>query len=173
MVRSQEVFWTFRRSEMPKGAMPIGNRKDPYSGYNFIVEIDGIKAGFTEVSGLNMDTEFETIKEGGVNDYEHKLPRGIKYSDITLKRGLVDWKLWEWYKKTVYGAIERKSGTISLRDHSGNTTLMSWNFYDAFPIKWEGPMLNAATSMVASEKLVLTHQGLDASWEKYHEKSNK
>lgn len=139
----------------------VGERKkDPYSGYNFIVEIDDtIAAGFTEVSGLSAQTEFDTVKEGGVNDYEHKLPRGIKYSDITLKRGLVDWVLWEWYRETIYGTIKRKSGTIKLRDHSGNTVLI-WSFVDAFPIKWEGPILNASTNTVASEVLVLTHQGL-------------
>lgn len=140
--------------------MAIGGRKDPYSGYNFIVEIDGIiAAGFTEVSGLSMQTEVDTIKEGGVNSYEHKLPRGIKYSDITLKRGLVDRELWDWYRNAVHGEIKRKSGTISLCDHSGNTVL-SWFFFDAFPIKWEGPALNAASNTIASETLVLTHQGL-------------
>ncbi len=140
--------------------MTVGARKDPYSGYNFVVEIEGIlAAGFTEVSGLSMQTEVDTIKEGGVNNYEHKLPRGIKYSDITLKRGLMDRELWAWYRRTVHGNIERKSGTISLRDHSGKTVL-SWFFFDAFPIKWEGPALNAASNTVASETLVLAHQGL-------------
>lgn len=153
--------------------MPTGDRHDPFSGYNFIVEIDGIKAGFTNVSGLKMETEFDTVKEGGVNDYEHKLPRGIKYSDITLRRGLVDWKLWSWYQKTVYGEIERKNGTISLLDHSGNNVLMSWSFYGAFPIKWEGPELSADTNKVAVESLVLAHQGLKASWEKHNKKSSK
>jgi phage tail-like protein len=140
--------------------MKVGVRNDPYSGYNFIVEIQGIiTAGFTEVSGLSIQTEFDPLKEGGVNDYEHKLPRGVKYSDITLKRGLVDLELWAWYLRTIHGRIERKSGVISLRDHSGNI-VMSWFFFDAFPVKWEGPLLNAATSTVASETLVLTHHGL-------------
>ena len=140
--------------------MPIGVRKDPYSGYNFIVEIEGvITAGFTDVSGLSMETVFDTVKEGGVNDYEHKLPRGTKYSDITLKRGLVGWELWLWYRMTVQGLIKKKSGTICLLDHSGSPVFM-WFFFDAFPIKWEGPTLNAATNTIATETLVLTHQGL-------------
>lgn len=140
--------------------MLIGKRKDPYSSYNFIVEIEGIiTAGFTEVSGLSMQTEVDTVKEGGVNDFEHKLPRGIKYSDITLKRGLVDWELWAWYRMSVYGILSRRSGIISLRDHSGNT-VVRWFFFEAFPIKWDGPSLNAATNTVAAETLVLAHQGL-------------
>ena len=136
------------------------------------MEIEGIlAAGFTDVSGLSIQTEVDTIKEGGVNDHEHKLPRGTKYSDITLKRGLVDCALWDWYQSTVNSTakekIERKSGTISLRDHSGNT-VFSWFFFDAFPSKWEGPTLNAASNTVASETLVLTHHGLQK--ELYHPK---
>jgi len=134
--------------------------KDPYVGFNFIVEIQGIiSAGFTDVSGLSIETDVETIREGGVNDYEHKLPKGTKYTDITLKRGLVDLELWEWYKRTIYGIIERKNCTISLRDFSGNT-VFSWQFHEAFPIKWEGPKLSAASSTIASETLVLAHHGL-------------
>ena len=140
--------------------MPIGLRRDPYIGYNFIVEIDGIiNAGFTEVSGLSMETVFDTITEGGVNDYEHKLPRGIKYSNITLKRGLVDCELWLWYQSIVRGEIKRKNGTIFLLDHSG-IPVFAWCFFDVFPIKWEGPTLNAASNTVATETLVLAHQGL-------------
>jgi phage tail-like protein len=155
MARYLEAFWTFRRRKMP-----IGIRRDPYSGYNFIVAIEGIiTAGFTEVSGLSMETEFETLKEGGVNDYVHKLPTGTKYTDITLTRGLVDWELWAWYRMNVRGWVKKKSGTICLLDHSGSPVFM-WFFFDAFPIKWEGPTLNAATNTVATEKLVLTHQGL-------------
>lgn len=134
--------------------------KDPYIGFNFIVEIDGIiAAGFTDVSGLSIQTDVETIREGGVNDYEHKLPKGTKYTDITLKRGLVDLELWEWYQRTVHGTIERKSGTISLLDPSGGTVLR-WSFFDAFPIKWEGSALSAASNTIVSETLVLAHKGL-------------
>ena len=33
--------------------MPVGDRKDPYRSYGFLVEIDGItRAGFRECSGL-------------------------------------------------------------------------------------------------------------------------
>jgi phage tail-like protein len=139
--------------------------KDPYIGYNFIVKIGDMEAGFTEVSGLNIETEFDIIKEGGVNDYEHKLPRGIKYSDITLKRGLVDRKLWDWYKEIKNGTVNRKNGSIKLLDYSGEI-VMSWSFEEAFPIKWDGPMLNAATNTIVSETLVFAHHGLSMDWGK-------
>lgn len=124
------------------------------------MEIEGIiAAGFTDVSGLSMETEVDTIKEGGVNDYEHKLPKGTKYSDITLKRGLVDCELLAWYQLAANGKFGRRSGVITLLDNS-RFPVMEWLFFDALPIKWEGPSLNAATNTVATETLVLTHKGL-------------
>ena len=50
--------------------MTLAQRVDPYMGFRFLVEIQGlIVAGFTEVTGLQAETEFEEIKEGGVNDH--------------------------------------------------------------------------------------------------------
>ena len=38
--------------------MATGSRTDPYGGYNFLVEIDGVtQAGFQEVSGLDASTD--------------------------------------------------------------------------------------------------------------------
>ncbi|MCD4767267.1 MAG: phage tail protein [Methanosarcinales archaeon] len=140
---------------------PTGKRSDPYSAYRFKVEIEGIiAAGFTDVSGLTIETEVETIKEGGVNNYEYKLPKFTKYSNITLKRGLIDLKLWDWYQTVISGKFKRKSGTIYLLDHSRNKTLDYYDFYEAYPIKWEGPTFNAKNSTVASETLVLAHKHL-------------
>ncbi len=45
--------------------MPIGNRTDPYGGYNFLVEIDGItRAGFQECSGLDSTQTPGEYREG-------------------------------------------------------------------------------------------------------------
>jgi phage tail-like protein len=138
----------------------LGKKSDPYLAYNFLVEIEGIiEAGFTDVSGLSISTGVDSIKEGGVNDFEHKLPMGTKYTDITLKRGMIDWVLYNWYQEVINGKFTRKSGTIYLLDHSKNK-VMEWDFLEAYPIKWEGPTFNASTSTVASETLVLTHHGL-------------
>ncbi|VVB94584.1 T4-like virus tail tube protein gp19 [uncultured archaeon] len=140
--------------------MVVGKRKDPYSGFRFQVEIDGIIAGgFTDVSGLSVQTEVDSIREGGVNDFEYKLPRGTKYTDITLKRGLTDWELYNWYKDVIHGKISRKSGAIYLLDHEGNQ-LMDWYFFEAYPVKWEVSSFNATSNTVASETLILTHHGV-------------
>ena len=48
--------------------MPTGERADPYRGFRFRMEIDGIAvAHFSEVSGIQAETETEPYEEGGVN----------------------------------------------------------------------------------------------------------
>lgn len=139
----------------------LGVRLDPYRAYNFLVEIEGIIAGgFSEVSGMSIQTEIERKTFGGENDREYTFIKSTKYTDITLKHGLTDMDLlWSWYDDVIKGKVERKNGSIYLLDHAG-LPAMWWDFYEAYPIKWDGPALNAASSTVATETLVLAHGGL-------------
>ncbi len=138
-----------------------GIRKDPYLAFNFVVEIDGIAvAGFTDVSGLSIETQVERKTFGGENHKEYTFLTQTKYSDITLKHGVTsDDFLWNWYQLVINGQITRKNGSICLLDHSGNPTVW-WDFLEACPIKWEGPAFSAGSSSVAAESLVLTHNGI-------------
>ena len=140
-----------------------GQRVDPYGTYNFRVEIEGLTAGgFSEVSGLTAETEVERRREGGLNDFEYTFPKGTKYPDLVLKRGMSDSELlYDWYREVSRGKIKKKSITVSLRDPAGRNALASWVFYHAFPIKWEGPALNATGNAVATEKITLAHEGFE------------
>lgn len=139
----------------------LGNRKDPFPAYNFAVEIDGIiVGGFSDVSGLSIETQVDRKTFGGENHREHAFVMQTKFSDITLKHGITgDYYMWNWYEKVINGHIERHSGSIYLLDHSGNPKVW-WDFLEAYPIKWEGPVFSATSSAVAAETLVLTHNGL-------------
>jgi phage tail-like protein len=139
-----------------------GIRLDPYMGFNFLIQIDGLIAGgFSEVSGLDIETEVEAIKEGGLNDRVHQLPKGTKYQALVLKKGISDIDLlWNWYEDIVNGKIKRKSGSVVLLDNLGLPSVW-WNFYEAFPSKWTGPSLNAGSNTVAVESLTITHEKLE------------
>ncbi|MGB9927647.1 MAG: phage tail protein [Methanosarcina sp.] len=148
---------------MSKGNLSrTSGTSDPYSGCNFLVEIDGgglIVGGFSEVSGLSIETEIETVREGGANDIEYKFPKGTKFSNLTLKHGVTDSNtLWKWYRDVTNGKIKRRNITIFLLDLLGERRL-HWAFSDAYPIKWEGPSFNALSNTVAIETLVLVHHG--------------
>jgi len=138
-----------------------GSRSDPYGTFSFLLDIDEITVGgFSEVSGLTIETEVETVREGGVNDRVYQLPKGTKYSDITLKRGLTDtFALSDWYEDVISGIVEKKSFSIHLLDGLG-ARVRSWHVFEAYPKKWTGPALNAGSSAVATESLVISYQYL-------------
>ena len=142
--------------------MVPGKRRDPYVNFNFLVEINGmIEAGFSEVSGLNIETEVFEYKEGGVNAYIHKLPTQTKYSNIILKRGVTDSvELWQWQNKAVAGKVERRSGSIILLNETGEENAR-WNFKDGWPCKWKGPNFKANGNEVAIEILEIAHEGIE------------
>ena len=145
------------------GVHPARSPKDPYLAFNFRVKIAHVTvAGFSEVSGLNVETEVETFREGGVNGYEVQLAGANKFpSKIVLKRGLayID-DLWVWYKQIIAGDVQRRDVTITLLDHAGETELRNWTFLKACPIKWTGPELKAQTASIAFQAVELIHRGL-------------
>ena len=139
----------------------LGIRADPYQGFNFLVEIEGILAGgFSECSGLQVETEFLDYREGGLNEYVHRFAGPTKYPPLVLKHGLTQIDgLWGWHQDVVQGKIERKNGTIYLLDKQ-RLPVMWWDFKEAFPVKWTGPELRADSGSVATESIELTHRGL-------------
>ena len=139
--------------------MATGKRVDPYRGFNFLVEIDGItQAGFQEVGGLDASTDPVDYREGDYPNHVHKLSGLNKYSAITLKRGITDSdELWKWRATVIDGKTERKNGSIILRDEAGQEKLR-WNFSNAWPSKWTGPSFNSTSTAVAVESLELTHE---------------
>lgn len=139
--------------------MATGDRNDPYRGFNFLVEIDGItQAGFQEVSGLDVTTDPVDYREGSDPAHVRKLPGLNKYSPITLKRGITDSdELWKWRLTVIEGKIERRNGSIVLLDTAGSERLR-WNFTHAWPSKWTGPSFNSTSSTVAIETLEITHE---------------
>jgi phage tail-like protein len=141
--------------------MATGERKDPFRAYNFLVEIDGItRAGFRECSGLDTTQDPIDYREGGEALHVRKLPGLVKYSNISLKRGITDdAELWEWRKKAMDGKVERKNGSIILLDDTGAEKLR-WNFVEGWPTKWTGPTFNATGNEVAIEALEIAHEGV-------------
>lgn len=148
--------------------MAPGKRNDPYLSCKFHVEIDGlIAAGFSDVSGLQVEIETEDYREGGVNDYVHKLPKVTKYPLLVFKRGITDSDaLWKWHQDAaVNGKIQRKNGRIILYEFLGNEKIEKWRweFKEALPVKWSGPEFKADGSTVAIESLEVAHHGITRS----------
>ena len=142
--------------------MATGDRKDPYHGFRFIVQIDGItRGGFRECSGLDSSQDPVEYREGIDPLRARKLPGLNKYSNISLKRGVTDDKdLWTWRKKAIDGKVDRKNGSIILMDDAGEEKTR-WNFVDGWPTKWTGPTFNATANEVAIETMDIAHEGVE------------
>jgi phage tail-like protein len=141
--------------------MATAARSDPYSAFNFQVEIDGITvAGFSECSGLTTESDHIEYRTGREDITVRKLPALRKYPNIVLKRGYTTAReLWEWRKLVINGQTNRRSGSITLLDESRKPAL-TWEFREGWPCKWEGPTLNAKNNEVAIETLEICHEGL-------------
>jgi phage tail-like protein len=136
-------------------------RSDPYQGCNFVIEIEGLLVGgFSECSGLEVETELVDYREGGVNDYVHRFAGATRSPPLVLRHGITPADgLWRWYRMTVAGQVVRRNGTIFLLDNAHHTAVQ-WDFKDAFPYKWSGPELRAEAASIAFESVELAHRGL-------------
>jgi phage tail-like protein len=142
--------------------MATDTRNDPFRGFNFKVEIDGIgAASFSEVSGLTAEGDSVDYREGtdAVNNVR-KLVGLRKYAHIMFKRGYVKSdELWQWYARIANGVADRRNGTVTLQNEA-HKAVMRWNFENAWINKIEGPSLKASGNEVAIESMELCHEGL-------------
>jgi phage tail-like protein len=135
---------------------------DPYLSFAFLVEIDGLAvAGFSEVTGLRAELETQDYREGGVNEYIHRLPGPVRHpTNLTLLRGMTDaTDLWNWWSDTAAGRIERRNTSVLLLG-ADREPVRRWDIVGAYPVRWSGPELRAGTPAVAIEALELAHRGL-------------
>ena len=130
--------------------------------YHFSVEWGGTRTEFLEVSGLDMNIDIISVRDGSFKlDSEQKAPGLLKYSDVTLKRAIVkgDNDFFNWMKTKSFGNVERRDIIIKLLDEQFNP-LIIWRLKNSFPSKYIGPVLISHDSQVATETLVITHEGM-------------
>ncbi len=136
----------------------------PPAGFHFLVVFSGIgdsdvDSRFQSVSGLSMELETESVKEGGENRYEHVLPVRSKFPLLVLKRGLVSNSdlLKKWCNDAFQSLIIKPVDlTVSLLNEE-HEPLMTWNIRHAWPKKWSLSDLDAEKSELAIESFELQY----------------
>ena len=127
--------------------------------YVFVVKIPDIDTigFFSHCTGLEVTFDVYDYREGGNNDFVHRLPGRIQYPNLLLTRGLTkEETLLKWFWDT-HNKVETKEVTLTL---SGGGDTRTWTFADAFPIRWSGPQLQSHSSDIGSESLEIAHSGL-------------
>jgi phage tail-like protein len=134
----------------------------PIVKFHFQVEWGGTKIGFTEVSGLDVETEVVEYRHGASPEYfKTKMPGMQKYSNITLKRGTFssDNEYFAWWNTVKLNTIERRDITISLLNEE-HSPVVVWKVKNAWPTKIQSTDLKADGNEVAIESMELVHEGL-------------
>src|SRR5690606_20393275 len=154
---------------------------DPILNFRFVLELGFVQvAGFSECSGLSLETKIMEFKEGGRNSGPLKFPEIGSVGNITLKRGLASGAgadlLFKWHRDVMHGEFDpddnpnkRKASpdedidqrcAIVLQNEAGEE-VKRWKLFRAFPVKWTGPELKAMANDVALETLELACEDLE------------
>lgn len=117
---------------------------------------------FTEVSGLSVELETESLKEGGQNDFTYQLPVRGKQGKLILKRALteMDNTLVKWVRGNLESGFSKGftplNITVSLMDDTGSPAAQ-WLCDSTYPVKWEISSLNAQKNELVIESLELNY----------------
>ncbi len=135
--------------------------------FYFQVTIDKVDTPllFKEVTGLSAEMELEKVQEGGLNNYEHQLPKQIKHNNLVLKRALnyVEDKDVMWIKHILQGDLTQsiipRNIHIQLLNAERNP-IYTWLCVKAYPVKWDVEPLDAEKNSVLIESIEFTYTTL-------------
>lgn len=134
--------------------------------FHFEVSFNGLGRGhldgkFQSVSGLEIQFDTETVKEGGENRFEHVIPVRRKVSDLVLKRGIMSIAdnslLTGWLKNAYENNKVRPVDIDILLLNEEQKPLAKWKVIHAWPKSWKTGELNAEKGEVLIETLELAY----------------
>lgn len=135
----------------------------PMPKFHFQVEWGGSKIGFTEVSGLDFETEMIEYRHGASPEYSKtRQPGLVKLSNVTFKRGYFsgDNEYYDWYKNNVmFDNPVRRDITISLLNEEHAPSVV-WKLKNAWITKLQSTDLKADGNEIAIESIEVVHEGM-------------
>ena len=136
----------------------------PAPGFHFLVLFEILPqfpndVRFQEVSGLSAEIEMEARPEGGELRYVHQLPVRSKFGDVTLKRGkFLGSGVLHWCKKAIDEFDFSPANVMISLMNEEHIPLYNWYLINAIPKRLEVSGLNAQSSEIVVETLVLSYQ---------------
>lgn len=134
----------------------------PMVKFSFQVKWDDAELIFQEVSGLDAESQAIEYRGGNSKVYSTvKMPGLMKYSNVTLKKGIFqkDTTLWTKLSAIKLNTIKRSTITISLLDEN-QAPAYTWTLVNAFPVKITGTDMKSDSNEAAVESIELAHEGL-------------
>ena len=138
----------------------------PIPKFHFMVEWGpDTKIGFTEVTGLTMESEVIEYRDGSSPEYHKiKMPGMQKFGNITLKRGTFadDIDFHEWMDTISMNTVKRRDVTVKLLNEK-HEPVLTWQILNAWPVKVQSSDLKSDGNEVAIETMEIAHEGIKIS----------
>ncbi|MHA7109560.1 phage tail protein [Sunxiuqinia elliptica] len=135
----------------------------PPVGFHFLVAFELFPQlpndfRFQEVTGLTVDVETESLKEGGENRFVHQLPTRTKYHNLELKRGLFTGSgILLWCRNAIENFnFQPTNLTITLLNEE-HIPVAAWYVVNAYPVTWSVSDLNAMENKLVVESIKLQY----------------
>ena len=126
------------------------------------MEWGGSTVAFSEVTGLEVETEIIEYRDGFSPEYsKQRMPGMQKYTNITMKRGVfaANNEFFDWWNSVKLNKIERRDLTISLLNEE-HDPVMIWKVKNAWPTKIQSTDLKSDGNEVALETIEVAHEGI-------------
>lgn len=120
------------------------------------------ETSFQEVSGIGAEMQVEEVAEGGETRYVQRLPKGVKFNPLVLKRGIgpANSALAQWCRGTLEAGLGRQIRTVPLTVYlldADQLPLRAWLFADAYPTQWEVGTFDAMKNELVIETIKLSY----------------
>lgn len=127
------------------------------------LHLPGSDIAFQEISGIEQEMNLKEVKSGGENRFKYRLPEGVTYKNLVLKRAAVVKfsPLAVWCTATLESGFALPVIPLNLQVQVLNAegeTCLSWTFVKTYPVKWSFSDLKSQENSILIETLELAYQ---------------
>lgn len=133
--------------------------------FHFSVRIGLFEVAFKEVSGLDTEMDMETIREGGVNDFEYKVPKQVKHGNLILKRAMLPLThpVVLWCESVLDNDFSQPIIPVDIKIsllNENRLPIYNWVCSTAYPVKWQVDSLDAGKNSILIETMEFAYSTL-------------
>lgn len=113
---------------------------------------------FQKVSGLSAEVETDSVAQGGQNLYTQRLPKGVKYGNLVLTRGMVVGSPLNIEFNATLSLFKFVTSNVMVTLLAEDKMpLAAWLFLKAFPVKWSTSELSATEPSLVIDTMELAY----------------
>jgi len=131
---------------------------------NFLVFLGPVKLSFARVSDISLEMEYETVQEGGRNDFVYTLTKGKQSPHtLVLEKGISNAGVDVLRDAGLYPGMAIKVPMVIMVMNNtdvGSLPVRAYSFDEGYVTKWKMDDLDASGDKVMIESIEIAHSGL-------------